>query len=503
MTFQHWLCSLWHCVTLGHGRAWCHHDCHDCHMAIHDCHMIAIFNEAPRLQLPNQTNSRAIECLCQFDAFRWQTKWQTVHRLPAVKLQLSHGLNWLNTVERHASSCWFACYCSPQSLSKVRFVSKCLEISWNVLNLQSTDQSTLFLLCFVMNAKWCTSASAARPVGSCGGRATGSRCPCVKRNVPGVTVALPHQNMSKTKLLYSTTILPSFYKNVFWKILSSLSSSSTLFLQIQLSANVPCLVSSPHKVKTNDSMITQWRKLDYESRNLWMTYAKNNMERMKELTRDREKGLSCTSLSQEKASLCTSDQLACFPIYYIFLNLWINVDNTNWQWRTWCQWCCAESAVHLVVLPSRRLSRTNNSKYNTDGTKASQFQHVLVSRYRGSKSFNFLHLIFFQRIYGIYCFNHSRYQETMQQCNIKTNKTWAWHVVKKRSVAWGGLVPTSFSIVHHELQAFRIGKAKHLPVLARRSRMKCDDVRRMFQTNAGTFESLQIIRSDKKSSFML
>lgn len=230
-------------------------------------------------------------------------------------LQLSHGLNWLNTVERHASSCWFACYCSPQSLSKVRFVSKCLEISWNVLNLQSTDQSTLFLLCFVMNAKWCTSASAARPVGSCGGRATGSRCPCVKRNVPGVTVALPHQNMSKTKLLYSTTILPSFYKNVFWKILSSLSSSSTLFLQIQLSGNVPCLVSSPHKVKTNDSMITQWRKLDYESRNLWMTYAKNNMERMKELTRDREKGLSCTSLSQEKASLCTSDQLACFPIY--------------------------------------------------------------------------------------------------------------------------------------------------------------------------------------------
>lgn len=102
MTFQHWLCSLWHCVTLGHGRAWCHHDCHDCHMAIHDCHMIAIFNEAPRLQLPNQTNSRAIECLCQFDTFRWQTKWQTAHRLPAVKLQLSHGLNWLSTVERHA-----------------------------------------------------------------------------------------------------------------------------------------------------------------------------------------------------------------------------------------------------------------------------------------------------------------------------------------------------------------------------------------------------------------
>ena len=28
MTFEHWLCSLWHCVTLGHGRAWCHHDCY-------------------------------------------------------------------------------------------------------------------------------------------------------------------------------------------------------------------------------------------------------------------------------------------------------------------------------------------------------------------------------------------------------------------------------------------------------------------------------------------
>ncbi len=184
----------------------------------------------------------------------------------------------------------------------------------------------------------------------------------------------------------------------------------------------------------------------------------------------------------------------------------MNVANTNWS--TWCQWFCAESAVHLVVLPSRRLSRTKNSKYNMDGTKISQFQHVLESRFEilqlSASDLLQRYLRYLRYWYtNMYCFNHQDIKSNLKrQCNIMSmSQEWqryhkmTWHAAC--CMHPGGLVPTSFSVVHHELQAFRIRKAKHLPVLNdEKRRINENDVKR----DVWRFSSRNVSRNGSSSA---
>ena len=195
--------------------------------------MTAIFMTAMRLQLPNQTHSRAIECL---DKFR-QTSLNITHHHAGLLLR---------------------------SLSKVRFLSTCLAISWKCLE-------TLFDSVSSFVSRWvrsCTSASAERPVGSCGGRATGSRCPWVKRNVPGV-VALPqlqHISIHFHSPVSYTTILPS--NSCLHLFTLSVLSCSMFFQTFQLSA-WNCSIARSNKNTHNYSAwchhLTRW-KISHENK---------------------------------------------------------------------------------------------------------------------------------------------------------------------------------------------------------------------------------------------
>ncbi len=198
----------------------------------------------------------------------------------------------LTNFDKHRwTSCiiMLVCYCSPSpKFVFCQHVLQSLEMSWKCLE-------TLFDSVSSFVSRWvrsCTSASAERPVGSCGGRATGSRCPWVKRNVPGV-VALPQlQHISihfHSPVPYST-ILPS-NSRLHLFTLSVLSCSiffqnfPTFGLELQHCTEqqkhpqLQRLVSSPHKVKNisreqieewiNDSMIVN--DYDYEIyANAWL-----------------------------------------------------------------------------------------------------------------------------------------------------------------------------------------------------------------------------------------